>query len=310
MEIETEEKPPGTLFVRETDIGNYFKKPELFFKYEGYNPTGTQKDRISEKHVKNALSQGYDTISVTTCGNYGVSIAYYARKYGLKAIIGIPSEYSGGRRNEILEYGATIMEQPVKYEEMVELMRHEAEVHSWYDASPGSINSYMDYESYSNIAYEIYNSLENIPNYVSVPVGNGTTLYGIYLGFENLYKNHLIDKIPKFIANSTINGNPVIHSFLNGFKKIHDLNPDSIMETPVNEPLVAFRSYDGQKALDVLYETRGYALYSTDDELKKLSSILMKYDKLSVLPASCSALSGALRVINNERCVVILTGRY
>ncbi len=309
MEIETEEKPPGSLFVRESDIGNNFKKPNLFFKYEGYNPTGTQKDRISEEHVKNAISQEYDTISVATCGNYGVSIAYYANKYGIKAIVGIPSEYSVSRRDEIASYGAELVEEPIKYEEMVDLIRKRAKIHSWYDASPGSVNSYIDYASYGNIANEIYDSMKNIPDYVSVPVGNGTTLYGIYTGFQNLYKRKLIDKIPKFIANSTINGNPIIYSFLNGFKKIRDLNPGNIKETPIDEPLVAYRSYDGQNALDVLYETHGYALYSTDDEMKNLSTRLMEFYNLSVLPASCSALSGALRVINKETCVVLLTGK-
>ena len=89
MEMETnidaEDKPPGSPLIRESNIGNFLNKENIFLKYEGINPTGTQKDRISRKHVENAISKGYDRISVATCGNYGASIAYYADKYGIEA---------------------------------------------------------------------------------------------------------------------------------------------------------------------------------------------------------------------------------
>ncbi len=311
MEIETEledDKPPGSPLIREYDIGNFLKKENLFLKYEGINPTGTQKDRISKKHVENAISRGYDKISVATCGNYGASIAYYADKYGIKSIVGIPSDYSNVRYDEIKKYNADIIEKPLKYEEMVEYIRSLSIKNNWYDASPGSENKELDIEGYSEISYEIYKQLNYVPDYVSVPVGNGTTLYGIYKGFYNLYKSNKINKIPKFIAASTINGNPVIDSFLNSYKKIHDINPENIMETEINEPLVSYRSYDGQNALNVLYKTDGKAVYVTDNEMLNLSLNFEKYDNLSVLPASASAAAAALRIIDDETCVIILTG--
>ena len=94
MEIESEDKPPGSPLIRDFDMGNYLGRSNFFIKYEGVNPTGTQKDRISRKHVENAIEHGYTEISVATCGNYGASIAYYARAMGIKAIVGIPSDYS------------------------------------------------------------------------------------------------------------------------------------------------------------------------------------------------------------------------
>ncbi|WP_287954883.1 pyridoxal-phosphate dependent enzyme [Acidiplasma sp.] len=308
MEIDMEEKPPGRPLIKDSDLGNFLKRENIYFKYEGYNPTGTQKDRISENHVKNAIAHGYDTISVATCGNYGASIAYYARKYGLHSVIGIPSDYISARRDEISYYGGEIIEKPVKYEEMVDYIRELSASNGWYDASPGSANSKLDYYSYSTISEEIYNELGRMPEYFSVPVGNGTTMYGVYLGFKRISMK-TGEKIPSFIANSTINGNPIIYSFLRGYKKIRELNPDNIQETKINEPLVAYRSYDGQKALNVLYETHGRALYSTDEEMLYISKELERRDGLSVLPASCSAVSGALRVVRDETCVILLTGR-
>jgi len=308
MEIETEDKPPGSPLIKDFDIGNYLQRDNFFIKYEGVNPTGTQKDRISRKHVENAIKHGYKEISVATCGNFGASIAYYARGMGIKAIVGIPSEYSNSRHAEITAYGADIIEKPLKYEEMVEYIRKEAKKNNWYDASPGSPNKSIDVSGYSEISYEIYNQLGFAPDYMAIPVGNGTTFYGIYYGFLKLYRNRKIDKMPKFIAASTEGGNPVVYSFINGFRNIVELNPESIIETYANEPLIAYRSYDGQKALDALYKTHGKALYVSDIDMVNLSKGFEKIDHLSVLPASASAAAGALKFAGNNSCVIVLTG--
>ena len=308
MEIETEDKPPGSPLIRDYDIGNYLGNDNFFLKYEGINPTGTQKDRISKRHVENAIEKGYTEISVATCGNYGASIAYYARAMGLKAVVGIPSEYSNSRHAEIAAYGAEVIERPLKYEEMVEYIRDEASKNGWYDASPGSQNKDLDIAGYSEIAYEIYGQLGFVPDYVSVPVGNGTTMYGIYYGFLKLMRSGRSDKIPSFIASSTDGGNPVIYSFMNGFRRIVELDPDSIVETKSNEPLIAYRSYDGQRALDVLYKTSGKALYVSDDDMINMSRGFREVDHLSVLPASASAAVAASRYAGNNNCVIVLTG--
>ncbi len=308
MEIETEDKPPGSPLIRDYDIGNYLGNDNFFLKYEGINPTGTQKDRISKRHVENAIEKGYTEISVATCGNYGASIAYYARAMGLKAVVGIPSEYSNSRHAEIAAYGAEVIERPLKYEEMVEYIRDEASKNGWYDASPGSQNKDLDIAGYSEIAYEIYGQLGFVPDYVSVPVGNGTTMYGIYYGFLKLMRSGRSDKIPSFIVSSTDGGNPVIYSFMNGFRRIVELDPDSIVETKSNEPLIAYRSYDGQRALDVLYKTSGNALYVSDDDMINMSRGFREVDHLSVLPASASAAVAASRYAGNNNCVIVLTG--
>ncbi|MEM0140368.1 MAG: pyridoxal-phosphate dependent enzyme [Ferroplasma sp.] len=308
MEIESEDKPPGSPLLREYDIGNFLKESLWFIKYEGSNPTGTQKDRISRLHVENAISKGYNEISVATCGNYGASIAYYAQKYGIKAIVGIPSQYSNSRRSEIEKYGATVIEEPLAYEDMVEHMRDMSMKNRWYDASPGSSNSAIDIEGYSDIGIEICNQLGFAPEFVSVPVGNGTTLYGIYRGFYKLFKKKKIGRMPHFIATSTEFGNPIIYSFIHGFRNIVELNKTDIIETEINEPLISYRSYDGQHALNVLHRTEGKAIYVSDGEMKNISEQFMRDDGLSVLPASASAVAGALKFAKGHSCAIIITG--
>ncbi len=308
MEIESEDKPPGSPLLREFDIGNFLKEENWYIKYEGSNPTGTQKDRISKLHVQNAIANNYNVISVATCGNYGASIAYYAQKYGIKAVVGMPSQYSNSRHGEIEKYGAGLIEKEATYEEMVEYIRKLANENKWYDASPGSRNSEMDIEGYSDIGIEIINQLGYSPDYVSVPVGNGTTLYGIYRGFYNLFRKKKIDKIPHFIGASTELGNPVVYSFIHGFRNIIELDKSSIIETEINEPLIAYRSYDGQHALNVLYRTKGNAIYVSDRDMKNISGDFLINDNISILPASSSAVAGAIKFAAGKSCVMVITG--
>src|SRR5664279_1632168 len=42
---------------------------QIYLKFEGGNPTGTQKDRIAFAQCMDALRRGFDTITLATCGN-------------------------------------------------------------------------------------------------------------------------------------------------------------------------------------------------------------------------------------------------
>lgn len=45
----------------------------LYLKFEGSNPTGTQKDRIAHAQVGDALRRGFDSVCVASRGNHGVA---------------------------------------------------------------------------------------------------------------------------------------------------------------------------------------------------------------------------------------------
>ncbi len=314
MEEMDEEEPPGkTPFFRAANLERALHLRRLYIKFEGAGLTGTQKDRISKLHVMKAKEKGFDTVSLATCGNYGASLSYFASMYGLKSVVAVPGYYAGERNEEIRANGARILEIDGKYEDLVEHMRDLSSDQSWYDSSPGSKNSELDIEGYENIAYEIVAQLGRAPSYVSVPLGNGTTLAGIYSGFEKLQRKGNIRKIPRFIGSSTPNGNPIVATWQKKRRKLVELEPNEIRETKASEPLVAYRSYDGQKALNALYRSNGLAAYVTDEDMYRYSRIIEQSEMLSVLPASASSLAAVDRLINRGSepgdVVVVLTGR-
>lgn len=305
----------GTPLLRSRSLESLVGCRRLYLKLEGSNPTGSQKDRAALACLEEAEKGGYGSLAIATCGNFGASFAYFAPLYGMRAHVYIPSSYCGERLGEIEGYGALVHLVEGTYEDAVGLASKEAREEGWYDANPGvEQNTSASLRGYASIAIEIYRDLGYTPDIVAVPVGNGTTLSGVYYGFRMLHDDGVSERIPRMIASSTPHDNPIVRSFLSGRRVIQDLSPLEIKETVLNEPLVSWHSFDGQLALDALWESGGWAVPVPDREMSYYSALLASLEGLSVLPASASALAALRRISEEERfngasCVAILTAR-
>lgn len=287
---------------------------QLYLKFEGGNPTGTQKDRIAFTQVRDAVRRGFDAITLATCGNYGVAMAFASCLAGLRCIIHIPETYHTKRAQEMSDYGAEIIRNEGDYEKSVILSREYAESNEVYDANPGGANTILQLRAYGEIAYEIYDELRDAPSFVAVPVSNGTTLAGIYKGFVSLYRRGKTSKMPRMIAGSSFGKNPIISAFLKKMPECADLKPEQIHETSVNEPLINWQSLDGDHALESIRLSRGWAAYASDKNMMNFSRLIREREGLNILPASTAGLIALLDLhtkenLGNDRFVAILTGR-
>lgn len=303
-----------TSLTRARNIEREFGIRQLFLKFDGGNPTGTQKDRIAFAQAMDAIRRGFDTITAATCGNYGVAVALAASFAGLKCIIFIPDEYHTSRIKEMIAFGAKIERIPGDYENAVDYSREYAQKNEIYDANPGGANSAIQLRAYGEIAYEIYDELRDAPKAISVPVSNGTTIAGIYKGFLSLYRRGKTSRIPKMIGGSSYKKNPIVQSFLNNSEYCEDLDPAKIKETVINEPLINWHSIDGDFALDAIRTTAGWAAYASDKSMTVFSKLLREKEGLNALPASTAGLIALLEQhkknpLSNDRYVVVLTGR-
>jgi threonine synthase len=303
-----------TSFTRARNLERESGIRQLFLKFEGNNPTGTQKDRIAFSQCHDALRRGFETITIATCGNYGASIALAAKLAGIHCIIYIPQNYHTQRIEEMKDYGATVERYAGSYEESVKYSIEQALKSEWYDANPGGANTSLQIISYSEIANEIYDVLRDAPKIVAVPVSNGTLLTGVYRGFVNLYKRGKTSRIPKMIAASSSHKNPIVFSFKKNMDRCIDLIPDRIKETRVNEPLINWHSFDGNEALYSIRESHGAAYDISDEKMTRLSRLLKEKEGLHVLPASTAGLAAlfgvhAMEELEADRYVVLLTGK-
>ncbi len=108
-----------TNLTRARNIEREFGLRQIYLKFEGSTPTGTQKDRIAFAQVLDALRRGYETVSVATCGNYGAAISLAASLAGLHCAIYIPDSYHTNRIKEMENSGTQIIRVPGDYENAV-----------------------------------------------------------------------------------------------------------------------------------------------------------------------------------------------
>ena len=214
----------------------------------------------------------------------------------------------------MMELGAEIRRAPGDYEHAVYASQFFAQQSEFYDANPGGDNTPLQLKAYGEIAYEIYDELRDAPKVVAAPVSNGTLLAGIYKGFLSLYRRGKTSRLPIIVGGSAYGKNPIIHAFRMGKETCEDLPPEKIKETPINEPLVNWHSFDGDVTLQAIRNTGGWASDVTDKRMVALARMLKEKEGLNVLPAATAglaALSDAPRpeLVQNDRFVVLLTSR-
>ena len=287
---------------------------QIYLKFEGGNPSGTHKDRIAFTQVMDALRRGFEGVTMATCGNYGVAMSFAASVAGLRCVIYIPEAYHSKRVKEMERFGAEIIKAGSDYERAVVNSREHAAAHEIYDANPGSANTVLQLRAYGEIAYEIYDELRDAPAAVAIPVSNGTTLAGVYRGFVSLYRRGKTSRIPRFVAGSSFNKNPIVLAYRKNLPTCQDLKPEQIRETSVNEPLINWHSIDGDLALDALRETGGFAANASDKAMLGFSRLIREQEGLNVLPASTAGLIALMdrhrqTPLPGDRYVVVLTGR-
>lgn len=303
-----------TTLARARNIEREIGLRQVYFKFEGSNPTGAQKDRIAFAQAMDAMRRGFDAMTLATCGNYGVAVALAASLAGLRCLIYIPEVYHTRRVKEMRELGAEIIRVPGDYENAVVVSREHAERDNIYDANPGGANTALQLRAYGEIAYEIYDDLRDAPAAVAVPVSNGTTLAGVYKGFLSLYRRGKTSRIPRLVAGSSYGKNPIVQAFLKNAPRCENLEPRRVRETIVNEPLINWHSLDGELALQAIRQTSGWAANATDRNMLAFTKLIREREGLHVLPASTAGLIALgeqhrRQTLPNDRYVVVITGR-
>ena len=310
----TDAEVGDTSLVRARNLEREFGLRQLYLKFEGGNPTGTQKDRIAFAQVQDALRLGYEGVTVASCGNYGAAVALAASLGGLRCVVFIPEGYRTRRLEEIEGRAAEIVRVPGDYETAVDVSRERAAEEELYDANPGGANTPLQLRAYGEIAREIFDELRDAPAIVALPVSNGTTLAGVYRGFASLYRRGKTSRMPRVVAGSSPGKNPIVRSFQKGLPTCADLDPARVRETAVSEPLINWHSSDGDEALTAVRATGGWADDASDREMITYARLVREKEGLQVLPASTAGLAVLVdrhreEPLPGDRYVAVLTGR-
>src|SRR5262249_36397267 len=100
----------------------------LHFKHQGMNPTGSFKDNGMTTGVTEAVALGATAVACASTGNTSASMAAYAARAGLRALVFIPAgQVAYGKLSQALEYGAIVVEIEGNFDDAMRIVREISE---------------------------------------------------------------------------------------------------------------------------------------------------------------------------------------
>jgi [CysO sulfur-carrier protein]-thiocarboxylate-dependent cysteine synthase len=155
----------------------------IYAKLEGYNPTGSVKDRVARSMIERAEEEGLivpgQTILEPTSGNTGISLAMICRRKGYPLKVVMPDNVTAERTQLLQMYGAEIVYSPGE-------QGSNGAVAMALDMAEADSRYYMPYQygnqanpdaHYHGTAPEILEELDGVAAFVA-GLGTGGTLMG------------------------------------------------------------------------------------------------------------------------------------
>ncbi len=290
----------STPLVPSLNIGRALGLERLFFKYEGLNPTGSFKDRGMVVAMAKALEAGSRVVMCASTGNTSASMAAYAARTGLRAIVVVPAgEIAMNKLSQALMYGAKVVALKGSFDTALDLVR---DLTSRYPvALMNSVNPDR-LQGQKTAAFEIVDVLGDAPDYLVLPVGNAGNITAYWKGFREYHSAGRSTRLPRMIGAQAEGAAPIV----TGHPIAHPRTVASAIR--IGNPA----SWEG--ATSARDESGGLIAAVTDTEILAAQIRLANTEGLFAEPASAAPLALLIRLVmegkieKDSTTVVVLTG--
>ena len=296
----------NTPLIQSKKLSEHYGFPNVFYKCEMANPTGSFKDRGSAFIIAQALKLGMKNIVAASSGNLGVSLAAYSLKAGLNLHIFVPKRTSSGKLELLRLLKANIVYVDGTFEDAYYASLNSEDARGSYSAHAGS-NPFA-LEGYKNASLEIFDKI-GVPDNVVVPAGDGALLSAIWKGFRELKAVGLAERTPRMIVVQVKGADPIATAYHRNLLKYIEKNPvDSVAEG-----IVASESYNSILTVKALRESGGFPVSITDEEIKRNLGRAVK-EGLIIEPTNAASLAALEKLKDDgkvgkeETIVPIITG--
>ncbi len=155
---------------------------DVFFKFEGMNPTGSFKDRGMTLAVSKAVEEGARAVACASTGNTSASAAAYAARAGLECVVVLPAgKIAVGKLAQAVAHGARIVPIEGNFDDALEIVKVLAATHDV--ALVNSVNPYR-IEAQKTAAFEVIDALGGAPAVHALPVGNAGNITAYWKGYS------------------------------------------------------------------------------------------------------------------------------
>ena len=290
----------STPLVPSRNIGKALGLKNLYFKYEGLNPTGSFKDRGMVVAVAMALEAGSRVLMCASTGNTSASMAAYAARAGVRAIVVVPSgEIAMNKLSQALMYGAKVIALKGTFDTALETVR---DLTSRYNvALMNSVNPNR-LEGQKTAAFEIVDVLGDAPDYLILPVGNAGNITAYWKGFREYHAAGRSTRLPRMVGAQAEGAAPIVNG--------HPVAQPKTVASAIRIGNPA--SWEG--ATTARDESGGMIAAVTDTEILSAQVQLASSEGLFAEPASAAPLALLFRLVREGKIdkdaitVVVLTG--
>lgn len=273
---------------------------EIFFKFEGMNPTGSFKDRGMTVAVSKAKEKSAKAVMCASTGNTSASAAAYAARGGLDCFVLIPSgSIALGKLSQALIYGAKVIAIDGNFDDALTLAR---EITSSCDIVLVNSLNPDRIEGQKTGAFEICDVLGDAPEYHVLPVGNAGNITAYWKGYKEYKSAGEITHLPKMLGFQAEGAAPIVRG-------APVKNPETIATAiRIGNPA------SWKQAETAVRESGGLIDYVSDEEILNAYRMLAHSEGIFVEPASAASVAGVIKLTeknyfeDKKRIVCILTG--
>jgi threonine synthase len=273
---------------------------EIYLKCEGFNPTGSFKDRGMTLALSKALETGSRAVICASTGNTSASAAAFAARAGIRAFVMVPKgAVALGKLSQAAIHGARVLTVEGNFDQTLTIVRQIAERHPV--TLVNSVNPFR-LEGQKTGAFEVCDQLGRAPDYHLIPVGNAGNITAYWRGYREYHRAGRVTELPRMVGFQAAGAAPIYEN--------------RVIEEPrtVATAIKIGNPASWGPALEAVKDSRGWIDIVTDEEILRAYRMLAREEGIFMEPASAATVAGLIKSVKAGRfepgstVVLTLTG--
>ena len=273
---------------------------KIYLKCEGFNPTGSFKDRGMTMAISKALEAGSRAVICASTGNTSASAAAFAARAGINAFVMVPrGGVALGKLSQAAIHGARVLMVEGSFDQALAIVMQIAE--RYPVTLVNSINPYR-LEGQKTGAFEVVDQLGRAPDYHLIPVGNAGNITAYWRGYKEYQGAGRAKDLPRMVGFQAAGAAPIYEN--------------RVIAEPrtVATAIKIGNPASWGPAVEAMKDSQGWIDIVTDEEILHAYRLLAREEGIFMEAASAASVAGLIKTVKSGRIergstlVLTLTG--
>ncbi|MEE2752022.1 MAG: pyridoxal-phosphate dependent enzyme, partial [Myxococcota bacterium] len=290
-----------TPLVEAPRLARHLEYSRFRIKDEGRNPSGSLKDRPS--WVGAVLAQGR-TVACASTGNAASSLAVMCASMGTPAVIFVPDRAPEPKLAQLTVFGARVFRVLGSYDATYDLCTAVSERMGWYSRS-AAVNPYL-VEGKKTCGLEL-GEVEPA-DWVSVSVGDGCTIAGIWKGLKEMYSLGILDRLPRLLGVQAEKAPAVYQEWAGGNLSATPRAPAAAIAETLADSISVGVPRNWRRAVRAVQESGGEMILVSESEIDEAMRMTARLGGVYAEPAGATAIAGLARARLGGSVIAVASG--